>query len=141
MMGGEAMKILSERKSVNVFGAVLFSSIVLFIIAMLVWQGMGDAALREKEAWVEAAEQSSRLQDQLIEAHAEYIEEVIGPMAASCYRATGGKWDPVEMVKHCGMTAEEAKRESMRYPKLLAKAESDEAKRHQKELLKLGKTK
>jgi hypothetical protein len=45
------------------------------------------------------------------------------------------------MVKLCGMTAEEAKRESVRYPKLLEKADADEARRQQRELSKLGKTK
>jgi hypothetical protein len=68
-------------------------------------------------------------------------QSVIGPTAGNCFKAIGGKWEAAEMVKHCGMTAEEAKREGVRYPKLLARTDTDEARRQRAELSKLGKAK
>lgn len=114
---------------------------LLLGVFVLVENMREEADVKRSELAAESAEFSSELRDKLLEAQAEYVDVIIGPSAASCFRATGGKWDPAEMVKHCGMTAEEAKRKSVRYPKSLAQAEADETRRQQKELSKLGKTK
>src|ERR1700734_3949512 len=118
------MGILSERKWVNILGGTVLAFFLLLAAMITVQQMQEDASLKDQQAKTEWDVENHRIEDRIREKGAKIVELEIGPMAAGCFLAIGDtlehakvKWDPAEMVKHCGMTAEEAKRQSLRYPR------------------------
>jgi hypothetical protein len=112
----------------------------LLSVGIVVQQVQESSDLAKQRAQAEWDAQGRRLDASILEEKAKYIELVIGPMAANCFRATDGSFDAAEMVKHCGMSAPEAKRQSVRYPKLLEERDRKEKQRVANELNKLNKT-
>jgi low affinity Fe/Cu permease len=65
--------------------------VLLFGGIILIQNMQEDSDLKRTRAEADSAALSSRLQDELVEEKAKYVEAIIGTNAARCFRATGGK--------------------------------------------------